>query len=339
VAVLEPKLADTRPSTPPPPVNIERVLANDVEAVATTGAAKVQVGPGLQRLEIQYGAVSFTSPDRVRFRYRLQGLESSWVDADTRRIVHYYHLPSGDYTFEVKASNSDGVWSTAPTMFAFSVKPFWWQRRPVQFAGLTAGALTVIGATYFRISMLSDMVSNDTKLAGGTVTMVEEIAGCARSSVSALDEIVWAVNPRHDTMDGLLDYVSNYCHGFLEDTGVLLQLALPPHQPAVAINSELRYGILMIIKEALNNVVKHAGPCTLHLTIKTDGHQLGGSIADSGGGFEVAKPKADARSGLTSMTERAIALGGTLEIHAKPGAGTQILFRVPLQKTPAHHHE
>jgi len=378
VAVLPPDLADTRPRALPPPVNIELVLANDVEVAGPDAAANVQLGPGLQRLEIQYGAVSFTSPGQVHFRYRLRGLEDSWVNAETRRIVHYSHLPPGDFIFEVKASNSDGEWSTAPTVFEFSVRSFWWQRRPVQFAGLTAGVLAAISTTYLltrarqrrklaalhqqnalereririandihddlganltRISMLSDMVSAEVKLASGTASMVGEIAGCARSSVSALDEIVWAVNPRHDTMDGLLDYVSNYCHAFLEDTGVLLQLTLPPPQPTIAINSELRYGVLMIIKETLNNSVKHAGPCTLHLTIKAENHQLEVLISDTGRGFQVSDRSTGTRSGLTSMTERATALGGTLEIQSQPGAGTRVLFRVPLWKNSTHHDE
>ncbi len=340
-----------------------------MEILLPTENPPLSLGPGLQRLEIRYGTVSFTSPSRVRFRYRLEGLEDSWVSAENRRSVNYAHLPPGNYAFHVKASNSDGEWSDQPTVLAMVVRPYLWQRRSVQAAGIAVAALLMIGITYgltrarqrrklaalkqqhaleqerariahdihddlganlTRISMLSDIAQADSNVPPDTASMVGQIADCARTSVTALDEIVWAVNPRHDTLDALLDYVSHYSHSFLEETNIRLQLALPAQQPPLPVTSETRYGILMVLKEALNNVVKHSCASTVRVAIRFDGRELQLEVQDNGRGTGVSEGKITG-NGLASMKERAAKLGGHLTMEAAEIRGTVVRLAVPLR--------
>jgi diguanylate cyclase (GGDEF)-like protein len=104
----------------PPPVAIEEVLV-DGKAGGTPGLLRLP--PSTQSLEVHYTALSLVAPEAVRFRYRLEGLEEDWVEADTRRVAYYSKLPPGSYRFHVVASNNDGVWNEEGAAFDFQVAP------------------------------------------------------------------------------------------------------------------------------------------------------------------------------------------------------------------------
>lgn len=108
IVVVDPKAVLFNPL--PPPVLIQSVLVDRKEM---DFSRPVTIYPGQQNLEINYAGLSFIKPDHVRFRYRLEGLDSDWVEAGHRRLAFYMHLPAGEYTFRVIAANKDGVWNEA----------------------------------------------------------------------------------------------------------------------------------------------------------------------------------------------------------------------------------
>ncbi len=121
VAVIDPGKVISDPE--PPPVIVESVLLDRVPLPVT---ATLHIAPGHDNLEIQYTAPSFIKADQIRFRYKLQGLQSDWVDAGSRRTAYYSHIPPGDYTFRVIAENSSGIWNTEGKSLAVSVAaPFY----------------------------------------------------------------------------------------------------------------------------------------------------------------------------------------------------------------------
>ena len=103
-----------------PPVVIEQVIADGIQLGRDAGLA---LPVGATRVEIQYSALSMISPERVNFRYRLEGYDDSWVDAGTRRSAFYTTLPPGNYTFRVKASNNDGLWNETGAVLRLSLPP------------------------------------------------------------------------------------------------------------------------------------------------------------------------------------------------------------------------
>jgi signal transduction histidine kinase/ligand-binding sensor domain-containing protein len=119
VAVIDPRAIKTNPQAPP--VLIESFAANGV--TATTLGAVIDVSPNTENLQIAYTGLSFIKSDQVRFKYRMSGLDSDWVDADTRRTAYYSHLPPGDYVFTVIAANSDGVWNNQGASIRVHVVP------------------------------------------------------------------------------------------------------------------------------------------------------------------------------------------------------------------------
>ncbi|MEO6325582.1 MAG: two-component regulator propeller domain-containing protein, partial [Thermoanaerobaculia bacterium] len=123
-AVIDPARIET--NTNVPPVLLESVLSSGVEAASST------FPPGSEKFEFHYTALSFLGTDRVRFRYRLDGLDTTWTDAGTRRVAYYNRIPHGTYTFQVVACNSDGLWNERGASYPLVVKPHgyqtWWFR-------------------------------------------------------------------------------------------------------------------------------------------------------------------------------------------------------------------
>ncbi|HLX12689.1 MAG TPA: two-component regulator propeller domain-containing protein, partial [Bacteroidota bacterium] len=111
-------------NTQPPSVSIEQFLADnkDVDQLKSMSFA-----PGTNRFEFRYAGMSFTAPEFVKFKYKLEGFDNDWINAGTHRAAYYTNLPPGTYTFRVQASNSDGVWNTTGAAATFTLAPFFYQ--------------------------------------------------------------------------------------------------------------------------------------------------------------------------------------------------------------------
>jgi len=160
----------------------------------------------------------------------------------------------------------------------------------------------------------------------------------------AMDEIVWAVDPQHDTLDGLMDYISAYAEDFLHTAGIPCRMDLPVTLPAARVEAELRYNLFLALKEALNNVVKHAqatevwlrlriGPKTFTLIVEDNGRGI--SAAGGGGANEIGADRIAAGSGLANLEKRLAAVAGRCEIHSRPGHGTRVEMTVALHPSAA----
>jgi diguanylate cyclase (GGDEF)-like protein len=107
-----------------PPVAIERVLVDGKDVDPNRIG---RVGPGVERIELHYAAMSYVAPAAVKYRYRIEGFDRGWIDAGSSRVAYYTNLPPGDYVFQVIASNNDGVWNTDGASAAFSIVPSWYE--------------------------------------------------------------------------------------------------------------------------------------------------------------------------------------------------------------------
>jgi signal transduction histidine kinase/ABC-type glycerol-3-phosphate transport system substrate-binding protein/CheY-like chemotaxis protein len=139
-------LANTEPLT----VRVEEVMADGRGVVRE---ARPVLPPGVERLEFTYAAPSFLAPDRVRFRYRLEGYDAGWIDAGPRRSASYTRIPPGRYTFQVTAANESGVWSE-PGAFAFTLRPWFWQTAWFRGLLVVAVALSLLGGHRYRLRQL-----------------------------------------------------------------------------------------------------------------------------------------------------------------------------------------
>ena len=330
--------------------------------------AELRLPPDHQRVEIEFTALSFTAPRNVSFKYKLEGLDRDWVETGSKREVNYTHILAGDYTFRVKACNEWGVWTNDDAQFSIKVLPYYWQTWTFRIAVTLAACAIVAGSVAWgvrlrhrrRIEQLErhramdrerariaqdlhdDLGSGLTEISFGsefaqdptlgleeTRQHTREIGDRARELVAALDEIVWAVNPKNDTVASLASYLCQYAERFLKPTRLRLRLKVARDLPASPLNADERHNLFLASKEALHNVVQHSKATDVQLTIEVEEGLLMVVVGDNGCGFDpnTAQNEAD---GLGNMRRRLERIGGSHELVTVMGKGTTATFKCPL---------
>jgi signal transduction histidine kinase len=157
----------------------------------------------------------------------------------------------------------------------------------------------------------------------------------------AMDEIVWAVDPQHDSLAGFMDYASVYAEDFLRTAGVLCRIDVPLDLPSLTMDAEVRYNLFLALKETLNNIVKHASATKVQLTLRLGQDQIILVVQDDGRGFKATKPAADdtrllTGHGLINLEQRLGSIGGSYDISSDPEQGTRVELsaRVPGATSP-----
>jgi len=182
---------------------------------------------------------------------------------------------------------------------------------------------------------LSEIVLHGNQAAGENLSseQIRELAGkmtgAARELVDSLDAIVWAVNPKNDSLDKFADYVCEYLQSYLETASIRYSVNVPQQMPEYQLSSEARHNLYLVIKEALHNIVKHARATHVDFRMQVLDSTLTASIADDGQGFS-RKGSSDFGNGLESMAARIKNIGGRFELATSRGKGTRIHFQVPL---------
>jgi len=186
-----------------------------------------------------------------------------------------------------------------------------------------------LGSGITEISMLVTVAGSATGAGSGPVRHLEEIGERAQQMVTALDEIVWAMNPKHDSLMSLVSYSCLYADRFLKLANIICQLKGAVDLPDRAVSSVHRHEFFLAFKEALTNVIHHSGATEVRLGVRLIGDRLRLSIADNGKGLA---PGAAGRGGdgLVNMRARLEKMGGRFEIASQPGRGTTVRFYMPL---------
>ena len=358
VAVIDPGRIRANPA--PPPVVIEQLLA-DGRPIDTGSASKIRFRG--RQVQITYTGLSLTAPERVRFRYRLDGLERDWTDAGTRRYVAYVNLPPAAYTFRVLACNSEGVWNTTGASLAFQIAPYFYQSK--WFAALCAGTAALLIWGGYRVRMRR-LVIRLRLIAGERARMTRELHDSLLQGFSGVvyqmeaASRLYASNPEagKQRLDRAIDQadrslsearraimsmplqelehatlpeaLSNFGSRATEGFPSAFHLTLQGHVRQLPY--EVQANLYMIGREAIYNAVNHADArrIAVELVYSARGARL--SVEDDGIGFdlEAAMAKTDHR-GVIGMQERAKHIGAVLTIHSAPGRGTRIEMTAPLK--------
>ena len=187
-----------------------------------------------------------------------------------------------------------------------------------------------LGSLLTRISLLGGLLRADKDNPGQVDAHAQKISQSADQTVRALEEIVWAIRPASDTLQGLVDYIAHFANELFDGNATRCRLDLPRDLPAIPLQPDVRHNIFLIVKEALNNALKHAAATEVHLLAKISQNVLEICIADNGGGFVAAANGEDERHGLKNMRQRAELLNGTLSVESVRGKGTTVRLRVSL---------
>ena len=330
-------------SSPAPVVILEQALVDGVLAYpgsapttrdANNGrdlkeqtTASLRLAPGKHIVEFRYTGLSFDAPDRVRFRYRLEGLDLNWVEAGTRRVALYSSVPPGNYHFQVIACNGDGVWNETGAGFALTVLPHLWQTW--WFIGaLALGAVVfvtgvvrvveqrrlqqhlkrleqerileqertriaqdlhdIMGAKLCRISFLSEHARRSEGVPAQLEEEIRSISDDSREVLRSLDEMVWAVNPEKDSLENLVSYIGQYAQEYFRKTGIECTLEFPAQVPAQPLSSQSRHHLFLAVHEAMTNILKHSGATEAKIAMVCQHNHLTISVSDNGAGFDPA---------------------------------------------------
>ncbi len=188
--------------------------------------------------------------------------------------------------------------------------------------------------------MLSESASGELDNPAQIAAGLNQIYSTSRELTRSMDEIVWAVNPRHDTMDSLASYLEKFAQDLLATAGIRCRLDLPMQLPEWRLTAEVRHNLFLAFKEALHNVIKHSAASEVHirLTPQTVSFEL--AVEDNGRGFVpgIRTPVAEnphrfaSGNGLENMASRLAEIHGRCDIQSVPGQGTKVLFTVPLKR-------
>ena len=331
----------------------------------------LRLGPGDRRIEIDFSAPTFRAPEAVRFRFRLDGLDDAWTEAGAPRTAAYGHLAAGRYRFRVTACNAFGVCNETGAALTLVIAPQVWQTwwfRLVALTLFTFAVVLVVRAASFRrlrsdlralewrerlhkerariardihdeignrlttITLLSGLAQRDLADAARAGEHVRQISTTARQVTDSLDEIVWAVNPGNDLVPQVVDYVGQFAVEFARPAGLRIRVDLPERPPAWTVSAEVRHNLFLVVKEALNNIVRHAGATEVALGVTAASSHLGVTIVDDGRGFEPATSLGG--NGLANMRQRMEEVGGEMRVERALPRGTRVELRVPLSPSP-----
>jgi ligand-binding sensor domain-containing protein/signal transduction histidine kinase len=367
------KPSELKPNPFPPPVVIETVSLDG----AVLGDASIRAGPPRsiripprkERLEIHYTSLNLAAPERARFKYRLDGLESAWTEVGDARVARYSSLPPGRFRFQVTACNEDGVWNDTGSTLDLIVEPpiwrTWWfmTSAVVLLLGTVGGAVHYfstqklqrqleklkqqeaiekerariardlhdqLGANLTQVSLLGEMVESDKDSPAEVESLGGQIARTARETTRALDEIVWAANPSNDTLEGLISYICKYAQEYLAVAGLRYRLEVPSHLPAAPIAPDVRHNVFLASKEAVTNVVRHAKATSAWLRLNIDRGCFTLEIADNGRGLTEADAR-KARNGLRNMRKRMEEIGGQFSIGPGAEGGAVVRLTAPIK--------
>ncbi len=368
VVALEEMRADDQPVWPQRAGAILTAAETAGDQNPQAAAPEINVGPGRGDLEFQYTGLTLDSPSRVQFKYKLEGLENTWNRAGGERKAIYRHVPPGQYTFRVIACNSDGICSQESALLAIQVNPHFyqtvWFRSGAGLLAVTGLSLLVtftmrrrmrlrmeqlerqhelererariaqdlhddLGAGLTEIGLLGGLLRDPSRFSMQKQEALDRIVQRCHDLVMALDEIVWAVNPRNDSVNSLGGYLCRYAQGFLEPTAIRCRLEMQEAEPDQPLNSEQRHNLFLAFEEVLSNVVRHSGATEVRVKILVEReNSLSICVEDNGRGLSATVD--EGADGLINLRQRMAGIGGQCEIISRASGGVSVRLSLSL---------
>jgi len=347
-------------ATPKGLVELERFAVDDVPQALHAADSSLRVEAGHVHFQFDYAGLSFIAPQKVRYRFMLEGFDRGWTEAGARRAAYYTNIPPGRYTFRVQAANNDGLWNTGGAALTFELRPHYYQTAwfyallLVAAAGLVALLLrlrlrraegefrAVLGERnriareihdtlaqgYVGISVQLEVLAELLRhhKSEAAAKHLDLTRGYVREGLADARQSIWALRSQdtdETTLPVRLNRLVEAVGGHGVETRFSLFGAYRPMPP------ETEREFLRIAQEAIHNVKQHAGARHLFVQLEYGPKEVALEVRDDGRGFEANQESESASGhyGLTGMKERAAAIGGTLEVSSEPGAGTTVRLR------------
>lgn len=362
VAVIDPRRSPI--NTVPPPVRIE---AMRVGGRSASLSPPPRLGPEDRSLEISYAALSLLAPEKLHFRYKLDGFDEEWVEAGTRRTAYYTTLPPGDYRFRVMARNNSGYWSETEASVDLTVLPrfyqtWWFYLATVIAFGFLVGVehrfrmrrarqrFAIVIEERYRIAReIHDSLAQSLAVVGLQLDAVaarlpmSECDAAARHHLAQARRQVQAslVEAKHSVLDLRSSRLEEWdlrsaLASLVEEvngTGVLKVCFHVDGDPRRLPEPVSRH-LLRIAQEAVSNTLKHARAQRVEIILRVGAHDVRLTVRDDGCGFDPETVASRKGFGLAGMRERAELMKGELRIERRAEGGMEIAVWLPSRTNP-----
>ena len=340
----------------PPPVALERFAVDDVPLRGAGTGLRVEAGH--VHFEFDYAGLSFTAPQKVRYRYMLEGFDRDWTEAGTRRAAYYTNIPPGRYTFRVQAANNDGLWNTQGATLAFELRPHFYQTLwfYALLAALMVGMIVLLlrlrlrraegefravlgersriareihdtlAQGYVGISVQLEVLAELLRLhkVEAAAKQLDTTRGYVREGLADARQSIWALRSQ-DSEETTLPVRLRRMVEAADGNGLKASFGIfGAYRPLPA---EVEREFLRVAQEAIHNVKKHAEAKNLLVQLEYGPGEIALDVRDDGRGFATDEAQPPGHFGLTGMRERAAAIGGTLDVTSEPDAGTTVRLR------------
>jgi two-component sensor histidine kinase len=315
-------------------------------------------------LSFHFSAIDWAAPEKIKYSYRMIGLDERWSSPSPDAIAEYRNLQHGKYQLQVKAIGQLQVWS-APVSYSFTIRPPWWlawwfksiivfvslallffiirfiylfqlrkqkalleKRLAVQYERqrISAEMHDDIGAGLSGIKLMTEMAKKKSK-DEDSVSEMDKIYQSVGDVSAKMKEVIWSLNTENDSLSSLVSYLQKQARMTMENYPGKFTITLPDKIPDIQINGEARRHIYLIVKEALHNIIKHSGADKVEVVISCD-DKLRIIVSDNGKGMSTDE-NSSGGNGMKNMRQRMQQLGGAFFIKDKEGL--TLTFEIPLK--------
>ena len=321
--------------------------------------------PGTHHVELHFDAIEISSPEKIRLQYRLDGVDSEWLDTSHPAHAIYSNIPAGTHAFHVRACNRDGIWDRVGIVYTITQQPYLYQTASFQLATGTAGLLLVVGLYRLRLNQATARLHaslgerlaereriarelHDTLLQGfqGLTlhfqavlnhisdpelarTMMKKALGYADQVLLEGRERVRDLRSEGATTNELSEMLARYGDELARDREVSFKVTVVGSP--LALHPIVRDEVYRIAREALANSFRHSQASSIEVELTYDSASLSVRVRDNGCGInqEILSSGREGHWGVSGMRERARNVGAHLSIWSNPGAGTEIDLKVP----------
>jgi signal transduction histidine kinase len=350
------------PKSTTPHIYITSVSSGDSTIVKRTGV----VLPFHSDLVIDFIAPTFNQPEKVEYQYNLTSSDNNWI-ATKNASITLSSIAPGRHHFRVRAKKFNSGWS-APALFSFEIKPAfyrqWWfqgimliflvtliffviriytarrYRKQLELLKqkqviaaerdrIAADMHDDIGADLSNLLMLTRLAHRTSEVSERERTMLQKIEDHTSGVIQKVGEIIWALNPTDDTLDVLVSFLHDYFNELLNIELIEKNFLVKGIIPQQSITASFRRNIFLVVKELINNILKHALSSEITMEIEMRNSNLMISIRDNGKGFDFSQLPIRG-NGLRNIKKRISEMNGKLTVKSDSSVGTEVFIEVPV---------
>ncbi len=323
----------------------------------------LKVSFDMNHFTFHFSAIEWSAPEKIKYSYRLIGLDDKWSKPDEESTADYRNLGYGNYEFQVKAIGESKLW-TEPYTYLFTIQPAWWQTLGFKAILILLGAFLLfyfsqlivkarlrkqralmekqlavelerqrissemhddIGAGLSGIRLLTEVAKQQSKDAQ-SLSELEKIYNSVGDVAERMREVIWSLNTEYDHLDSLIDFLRKQSRLVMEHYPCTFDIKVPEEIPDIKISGDARRHIYLAVKEALHNIIKHSGADYVELTISLRSRMVI-TIADNGKGFDMENNHFSG-NGLRNMRRRMEQLKGNFNVNNTKG--TLLTLEIPI---------